>query len=69
MKIIFTREFTDDEGNLHKPGEVREVPDVIGKRLIHDAVAQERREKRGPEETKDGGEYPPADEGGEDETT
>ena len=58
MKVVFIREHTDPDGKQHRPGEVIDVPDALGKHLVDKGVARERKEERGPEETKDDDDEP-----------
>jgi hypothetical protein len=54
MKIVFLKDFKDQDGIIYRPGSVRHVPEELAKRLISEGVAEERKEVRGPEETKEG---------------
>ena len=67
MKVVFVRDHTDDDGNVSAPGEVKDVPVEVGKRLIREGVAEARVEVRGPTETKDDSGYEQPDEEDEDD--
>ena len=52
MKILFTQDWRDENGVMYKAGTLREVPAEMAQKLITDGVAIERKEERGPAETK-----------------
>jgi hypothetical protein len=58
MKIVFLQDFKDQDGTIYRPGTVRHLPDEVAQRLIKEGVAEERKETRGPEETKESDDEP-----------
>jgi hypothetical protein len=53
MKIVFLKDYRDQDGTIYRPGAVRHVPDDLAKKLIAERIAEERKEVREPEETKE----------------
>lgn len=67
MKVVFTKTHQDEDGVTYKIGGVRELPDSMARKLIAQGVAQEHKEQRGPEETKESEAEPDVDDDPEDD--